>query len=181
MWGTPITLRKRDAMLLLADLLPAGFRRKIEDGRIQRKWSLRRLRPVWWASIGWLALLTGRLRFTIVQGGMYVIAGPMLREWLQRGYLSRTIDQRHGFLTSEEDTLLSIMTHLVRGRLIDINQVQPGFAELRLPQQITPDQVRELGHTVIHPIKNKEEDHARRQVMRHWAAESATDPSLSLL
>lgn len=152
-WGVTHKLRKRDLLLLLSDLFPFGWRRKKENGLIQRKWSFSRLLPVWWTDIGYKAVLKDRQFTTIITGGVYVIAGPLLQRFKELGYWDRDVTKRYGFITSEEDTMLSLMTRAIGGKVIDANEVRPNFGEMRLKPGTPAQDILDADYMVIHPLK----------------------------
>jgi len=164
-WGMVGPMRKRDRVLLLADLFPAGFRRKTTGTLIQRAWEPRRFRPVWWADIGRRALLNG-FRFRYANGSMYALGGDTLRALAGRGYLQRRVAGRHGFITSEEDLMATLLTFAAGHGLTDLNQISPAWGEPHAGPHTDPQRLLAAGTYLLHPLKaNPAGSELRRRFM----------------
>jgi hypothetical protein len=155
LWSIAHPNRFRDVVLFLADLLPAGFRRKTVGTIIQRDWELSRMRPVWWSDIGWRALFHG-YRFRYSHGAFYAFGGETFREIARRGYLDRLVIGRHGFVTSEEDPMATVLTRAVGDPLIDLNQLVPNWGIAFLGSQARAEEVLSSGTYLVHPIKDND-------------------------
>lgn len=156
LWAVTQTLRNRDLLLLIADLFPFGFRRKRVGSLIHRKWQLSRLLPVWWTDIGFKALRTRQRINEIATGGIYIIAGPLLQRFKQQGYLDRDVSKRYGFVTSEEDTMVTLMTRACGGRVIELNTLKPNMGITRIAPQATAQELVDASYMVVHPLKSNE-------------------------
>lgn len=154
-WSIARPFRKQDALLFLLDLLPMGFRRKKTGTLIDRKWELRRWRPVWWAGIGWRALFRG-LRSRYSHGAFYAIGGETFRDVARRGFFKRLKPDRHGFFTSEEDPMATVFAYSVGDRLIDLNELVPGWGNAYWGPDLPPATVVASGMYVVHPLKDNE-------------------------
>jgi hypothetical protein len=154
MVGPTLMLRKRDLVLFAADLLPAGFRRRVRDSGIDRKWELRRFSPVFWSDIGRQSLLRG-FRGRIAAGVFQVIAWDTVLAWENAGWLARP---RTGTgLMLQDDVLLSMMVVAAGHPLIDFEERLPGFrAELFMGPSNTAEGVRRRGVDLLHPLKDTE-------------------------
>lgn len=166
LWGIIHTLRKRDLLLMLSDMLPVGFRRKFSNGQIQRKWELSRLQPVWWTDLGYRVLLRGQPINKIATGGAYIIAGPLLQRFKELGYLDRDATKRYGFVTSEEDTIVSLLARASGGEIIDIHEVHANFGNMRIPPDTTLEHILTAGYSVIHPLKPNPRANQLRQEIK---------------
>ena len=151
--GQPLVMRQRDFVQVLADVLPAGFRRhRTPDGKIEHKWELQRCRPVWWHTIGWRALIHG-FRGVIVPGSFIVIAGATLAALHNRGWLDRPRTSLG--LVFGDDTMLSIATRAVGHPVIDVRTLLPDWScSLFIGPTTTAEAVRTAGHYFIHPMKD---------------------------
>jgi hypothetical protein len=167
--GVISRMRKRDALLLVADLFPVGFRRRYRDGVIQRKWELSRLRPVWWWGIGWRAVLRG-MRFRYIAGGLCILGGRTLRELGQRGWLRLKHEGRHGF-TFTDDMLLSVATVALGHAISDPARIRPNWAVLDGDHATDWEGKLAAGALVLHPLKdNPRADEVRKMVAEKRAA-----------
>ncbi len=177
MWGIPFTMRGRDRVLLLADLMPFGFRRRRQGAKIDRKWEPRRLRPVWWFRAGVQALANG-FRFRTPGGGFYIVAMPLVQRMVDRGFLARPRYERHGFLTTEEDIMAGMLVRAVGGRVVDLDTVSPRFGDLGISPTPDAKTLRKNGHFVVHPLKATPQGLAcRRELLEAFAPPgSATGP-----
>jgi hypothetical protein len=151
-WGCSFPMRQRDRLLLLADLLPAGLRRRTVDGTIRRGWQLGRWRPVWWAGIGLRAFVNG-FRFRTVPGSFFVWSGATLRKVASQGLLDRHRIGRHGFITSEDDVLTTLLTLAVGDRLHDLHDHHPTWGLVRMPRTQSYEEVVAADPYVVHPLK----------------------------
>lgn len=172
-YGVTHTLRKRDLLLLLSDLLPFGWRRKKANGQIQRKWSFSRLLPVWWTDIGYKAILRSRSFNTIITGGVYIITGPLLQQFEELGYWDRDVTKRYGFITSEEDTVISLMARAVKANVVEVNDLRPNFGEMRLKPGTSAQEIIDADYTVIHPLKRNEYSEKLRVELRELQAKES--------
>lgn len=180
LWAVTQTLRKRDLLLVLADLFPFGFRRKRVGSMIQRKWQLSRLLPVWWTDIGLKALRTRQPINQIATGGIYIIAGPLLQRFKQRGYLDRDVSKRYGFVTSEEDTMVTLMTRVCGGRVIELNTLKPNLGITRIAPKTTAQELVDTGYMVIHPLKaNERGNRLRSEITSILKPEEAQSVSMA--
>jgi hypothetical protein len=154
MIGPTMTLRKRDLVLFAADLFPAGFRRRVRESGIDRKWELRRSSPVFWSDIGRRSLLRG-FRGRIVAGMFQVIAWDTVLAMENAGWLSRP--RRGTGLMLQDDVLLSMMVVAAGHPLFDFEERLPGFrAEMFLGSATTAEEVRRRGVDLLHPLKDAE-------------------------
>jgi hypothetical protein len=145
-------MRRRDQLLFLADLLPVGFRRQSVDGVVHHKWEFRRFGPVWWSDIGRRALLNG-FRFRYTHGALYVIGGETLQSLAAAGYLHRPLAGRHGFMTSEEDPMASVLTAAVGHPIVDLNAPGAPFGEAYAWPDMDPAPLLAAGAFLLHPLK----------------------------
>ena len=168
MWGIPFTMRQRDRVLLMADLLPFGFRRRRKGQVIDRKWEPKRLYPVWWALAGLKALANG-FRFVTPGGGFYAIAMPLVRRMVDHGYLASPRYDRHGFLTAEEDIIAGLLVRAVGGRVVDLGTLSPAFGDLGISRTPDAQVLRKNGHFVVHPLKATPEGlSCRRELLERF-------------
>lgn len=151
-WGCVFPMRHRDRLLLLADLLPAGFRRRTVDGTIRRDWELRRWRPVWWLGIGLRAFRHG-FRFRMVPGSFFVWSGATLRKIAAAGLLDRHRTGRHGFVTSEDDILTTLLTLAVGDPLHDLQDRHPTWGLVRMPRTQKLEELLAADPFLVHPLK----------------------------
>ena len=172
--GQPLVMRRRDFVQVLADVLPAGFRRhRTPDGKIEHKWELQRCRPVWWHTIGWRALRHG-FRGVIVPGSFIVIAGATLTAFRDRGWLDR-LRENLG-LVFGDDTMLSIATRAVGHPVVDVRTLLPDWScSLFIGPTITATAVRSAGHYFIHPMKDAVWANELRQALPLAGAIPAAD------
>lgn len=169
--GVLVRMRRRDALLLVADLLPVGFRRRHRAGVIEKKWELRRVRPVWWWPMGWRAFRHG-FRFRYIAGGMCIMGGDTLRELAARGWLARAQERRHGF-TFADDLLISIAAAALGHPLSDPARVRPNWACLD-GDHVTDWNARlAAGVLVLHPLKDNPRADAVRLAVERRRAEAA--------
>jgi hypothetical protein len=165
MWGSLHTMRKRDRVLFAADFLPLGFRRKAKGYVLTRQWELGRFRPVWWFRFGWRAVTSGRFRFRHPGGGFYILAADLVRKMHARGYLDSIYQGRHGFVSSEEDLIATMLCLAVGGRIRNFEEVRPGFAQLGYRTVSGGQSATNLNHVVIHPIKDTPDGQACRAAL----------------
>jgi hypothetical protein len=165
MWGSLHTMRKRDRVLFAADFLPLGFRRKAEGHVLTRQWELGRFRPVWWFRFGWRAVTSGRFRFRHPGGGFYILTGDLVCNMHRNGYLDNIYQGRHGFVSSEEDLIATLLCLAVGGRIRNFEEVRPGFAQLSYRTKLGGQSAMNLNHVVVHPIKDTPEDRAFRAAL----------------
>ncbi len=174
MWGIPFTMRRRDRVLLLADLVPFGFRRRRKGHLVDRKWEPKRLYPVWWFSAGVRALAAGGFRFTTPGGGFYAIAMPLVRKMVEKGYLDRPNYERHGLITTEEDVMAGLLVRAVGGRVVDLGTISPRFGDLGISRTPDAKTLRANGHFVVHPLKATPEGLAcRRELLEAFNTKAA--------
>jgi hypothetical protein len=151
--GHTLVMRHRDFLLWMADLAPAGMRRKLHaDGRMEHRWEFRRTRPVWWSDIGWTALRRG-FRGRIVTGPLQILAWPTLVAIDQRGWLARP-RRATGFIF-QDDVLLSMMVHAVGHPIMDIRKIIDGWNATCFLTPGTPIQsILASRFDFLHPLKN---------------------------
>jgi hypothetical protein len=159
--GPTLAMRRRDFALYLADLLPAGFRRRLNDGVMEHRWELARTRPVWWSDIGRQAVRNG-FRGRIVSGAFQILSWRSVLEMKQRGWLSRP-RERSG-LVFQDDVVSATFVRALGHPLLDIREVLPTWStELFLRPTATAAEVRRRGLDLVHALKNEPWAHALRQ------------------
>lgn len=166
MWGLTFTQRLRDRVLFVADLLPFGFRRKVYDGCIGRRWELRRTRPVWWFRFGWRALANG-YRFSLAGGGFYIISMDLLYRMKQLGYLENATVDGHGFVC-EEDLIANLLVLAVGGSVVDLNSIQTNWGDLAVGKDLNAEILINNRFYVVHPLKSNPSAKLCRQAI--WSA-----------
>jgi hypothetical protein len=151
--GEPMTMRPRDYVLVLADILPVGFRRRrTSDGTIEHAWQFSRWHPVWWQTIGLRALRRG-FRGRIIPASFLAISGRTLSSWHECGWLdpSRT----ESGLIFADDTLLAIMTRALGDPVVDVASLLSDWsADFSVTPATTALDVRRRGHYMVHPLKD---------------------------
>jgi hypothetical protein len=151
--GHTLAMRHRDFLLWIADLAPAGMRRKLHpDGRMEHRWEFRRTRPVWWSDIGWTALSRG-FRGRIVRGFLQILAWRTLIAIDQRGWLARP--RRPSGFIFQDDVLLSMMVQAVGHPILDIRTIIDGWnANCSLAPGIPIQSILASRFDFLHPLKN---------------------------
>lgn len=159
-WGIPSTLRKRDLILFLADLLPIGLRRQQQpQGVISRKWELKRTRPVWWSTQGWKCLLRAKLP-TPFLGGSAIFLNHKAFQLIYNDAWQHYDPRRRGLINSEDDTLITTILHANNADMINLNQTGPSaFADLAWSTGRPTDDLY-----IVHPLKNQD---AHRSIRHH--------------
>jgi hypothetical protein len=154
-WGVTVPTRGRDKLLYLLDLLPAGFRRKQIGNSIGREWSLSRWGPVWWSAAGRRALFRRRnaYRFRFAAGCFYAVGGETVRELAGCGAFDGPAFVRHGFLTSEEDPIVSTLVASVGDPIVDLNALEPAWGHPSVVAETDVNAVVEAGTYMVHPLK----------------------------
>jgi hypothetical protein len=173
-WGCCFPMRYRDRVLLLADILPVGFRRRTIEGTIQRDWELARWRPVWWTSIGLRAFRNG-FRFWIVPGSFFVWSGDTLRKIAAQGLLDCHRAGRHGFVTSEDDLFTTLLTLAAGDPLHDLQDAHPTWGLARMPRTQSFEGVVAADPFVVHPLKADGETAALREMLERRIGLDAAD------
>ena len=151
-WGYGLHMRRRDRILYLADLLPIGFRRAVRSEKITRDWELRRLKPVWWWRWGIKGLFRG-FSFRYVGGSFYIMNRAAIRILEEHGCLTSHTRERLGFVTSEEDVLITTFLRACGARIVDLSGVSPPLFNLRVSSSSDVSAAIETGSYVVHPIK----------------------------
>lgn len=164
MVGPTIEMRLRDFALFLADQLPFGLKRTVNDGVMSHDWALRRTRPVWWHDIGRLSLLNG-FRGRMVPGVLQIIAWRSIVEMANRGWLSRPRSSTG--LIFQDDLVLTAMVKALGHAVLDISDVVDNFkCELFLAENATAADVIERGLDLVHPLKDNDWAHSLREVLQ---------------
>jgi hypothetical protein len=162
--GNTLAMRHRDFLLWIADLTPAGLRRKLQaDGRMEHRWELGRTRPVWWSDIGWRALRQG-FRGRIVTGPLQILASPTLIAIEQSGWLARPRSAT-GFIF-QDDVLLSMMVHALGHPILDIRKIIDGWNATCFLAPGTPiKSILASRFDFLHPLKNNSWAHQVRAAL----------------
>jgi len=162
--GQTLQMRRKDAVQILLDELPAGFRRARDpNGDIMHQWQLSRGRPVWWHDIGVRALAHG-FRGTIVPGCFVIIAAETLLAISSAGWLDRP-RQSLG-LVFGEDVMISILTKALGHPITDARTLIPDWScELGLRPDTSAQIVEQRRYYFIHPLKDVEWANALRQAL----------------
>jgi len=156
----------RNRVLLLADLLPMGFRRRLgKDGTLERNWELARMGSVWWADIGYKAMFQG-FRFRYFGGPCYILGGQTVLKLAQAGFLNRVQEDRHGFLTSEEDVLMTLAVTAVGTAITDLREIHPRWAEFQISPRTTLGKLAADQPFLVHPLKASPAGDALRERVR---------------
>lgn len=152
--GVPATLRGRDFFLLLCDLLPVGFRRRMRAGFVEHKWELSRWLPVFWGDIGRKALLKSPNRL-FMGGAFQIIAFRSILAMKRKGWLDRTVLGRIGLIFGE-DIMTTMMIKALGHPLIDAAKLLPDWsADLGLyPKKYSTAEIIARNHYLLHPLKN---------------------------
>ena len=169
-YGELYGMRKRDALLYCADLLPFGFRRRQVDGVIQHQWELSRVSPVWWTDIGWKAIANG-FHFTFIPGCFWFMGGKTLKSLHEAGYLARN-QSSYGFVFND-DLILTTSVYAIKHPVKDLNLISPHWRKAMAMSEGTPlSIIEQLMPYVIHPLKNNPDAWERRQQLKvlreHW-------------
>ena len=155
LYGVLKKMRTKDRFGYLLDLLPIGFKRNTNNGKIDSKFSFSRRAPVWWWREGFKALWRG-FRFKYVEGSCYVMGGAFPKELMRLGFLDNFRRERHGLITSEEDV---IVTTLCRAAGLPLYQTNKFDARWELVNILGPRvlnmSIQELPF-VIHALKANE-------------------------
>jgi hypothetical protein len=154
------TLRRRDALLYLADQLPLGFRRAMAGPVIQHRWELKRWRPVWWADLGRAALVNG-FRFKYAPGCFWYLGGKTLRALAEGGYLARPQDVQG--LVFNDDVLLTTAVHVLGHPVIDTARSQGWGDTMGMSEKAPLDLILRERPYVVHPLKNNADAWQRRK------------------
>lgn len=161
--GQVLPLRRRDAVLMLADMLPLGLRRRIADGVIEHRWGPR-FRPTAVTAAGPAALRRG-YRFTFFAGGMLVLNRPLLDAMARRNLLDWS-PHRLGLLF-HDDVVFSVIAAACGAKAIDLAD----HGTLRLMKGASLDRHVEPGWCFVHPVKQGPEgDRLRAEVRAKLAA-----------
>jgi hypothetical protein len=163
LYGERYRMRRRDALLLLADYLPVGFSRKQVGPVIFRDWRLRRVRPVWWSDFGRAALARG-FRFGYIAGGFCVIGGGTLQKISRAGWLSR--DQTPVGFTFTDDVLLTMAAHAVGDPVVDLRAVSGHWGFLSTTEDTPLEDIVPHRPYVVHHLKNRPLAWERRRALR---------------
>lgn len=152
LYGCLFDLRKRDSMLVLADLFPVGFSRRAMNGVLNRQWSLRRWRRTWWDDLGMRALRNG-YRFRSIGGAFWMLGFDALKRMERTGVLARD-DSRLG-LHVADDSLLTILCHGLDIPVVDFGRLSPAWqGVLSFGPDVPWDVVQQVRPYVVHPLKN---------------------------
>ncbi len=163
LFGESWRMRRRDAALLLADLLPFGFKRKSVGDIIYHDWQLRRLYSVWWSDFGRRALLRG-FRFGVIVGGFFFLGGKTLDKLASAGWLTR--DQRkHGF-TFCDDTLMTIAAYAVGDPVIDLRMTSSQWGFLAITEESPLESIVPYRPYVVHCLKDRPKAWEHRRKLR---------------
>jgi hypothetical protein len=151
-WGPRQKMRLKDRIPLLLDLLPAGFRRRRRGTIIEHAYELRRFRPVWWNRMGWNALRRG-FKFQFVPGAMMIISMRTVQKALEREYLENRFNRGHGFITSEEDIMVSLLITACGAPVNDLRIMVPDYGDVSVSDTADPNQLLSRGLYFVHPVK----------------------------
>jgi hypothetical protein len=164
LFGERYEMRARDALLLVADLVPFGFARKRVDGVIFRDWSLRRYFPVWWQDFGRRALLNG-FRFGFIAGGFWILGGQTLRKLGETGWFAR--DQaKHGFVFTD-DVMLTMATYAIGDPVVDLAKRSPHFGRfLSITEETPMANVLPARPYIIHHLKDRPKGWEARMLVK---------------
>jgi hypothetical protein len=150
--GVMTKFRWRDLILLMADLMPFGFRRRQNQGFVEHKWEAR-LHPVWYWDLGVRAIAYGfRRRF--LGGPFQILAAATLRELHTRGWLRRKPLARLGLIFGE-DVMTNIMVKALHHPLHDLADLVPDWAcDMAVhPHKHDPLLKQANKYYLIHPLK----------------------------
>ncbi|MEM9881628.1 MAG: hypothetical protein AAF800_01770 [Planctomycetota bacterium] len=161
--GQSLPLRKRDALLMLADTLPLGFRRRVVAGVLEHGWGPR-FRPTVVTGQGLRALRHG-YRFRFFGGGLLVLNRPLL-DAMARRHLLDWSPRRLGLLF-HDDVVVTILAAACRAKAIHL----PDDGTLRLRKGATLADDVDPQWCFVHPVKNGPEgDRLRDEVRARFAA-----------
>ena len=166
-------------LILLADLLPFGLRRRKDDGVMQRSVEFRRARPVWWGRWGWRAIRCG-FRFQFCGGGFYAIHGHTLERIASHGWLKDAMCGEDGLVGSEEDVMVAILAKAAGEDVHEFQMDGLPRGTLKLGAEQTGQSIVDNGYCIVHPLKGKEHDVERRTYLRSACGfDTATAPVLA--
>jgi hypothetical protein len=152
-FGPVHTMRHRDHVQALADMLPVGFRRRNRAGIIDHKWEFMGPRKVWWADIGREAWRRG-WRGEFIPGGFYVLTWDTLSELARCGYLDR--DDRSMGLVFGDDVVMSIMVKAMGHPIVSFEDLVPRWScDMFVREGMTAAEIRAKSHAFVHPLKEK--------------------------
>ncbi len=167
LYGCSTALRKRDALLFLADMIPVGFRRRTVEGVSGRKWSLSRSYSCWWTDLGVKSLLKG-YSFEFIGGSFWLLGGDVLRRFESTRILSR--DESKFGLTLGDDMLLTIMTLGVGLPVVDLGSGNPSWqGTLGMGVNVSVETINRCRPYVVHPLKNNSAGWTRRSELKELA------------
>jgi hypothetical protein len=174
LFGERYTMRARDSLLLVADLVPAGFARKRVQGVMHREWRLRRLFPVWWSDFGRRALING-FRFGFIAGGFWILGGRSLRKLAETNWLGRD-QSKHGFVFTD-DVLLTLAMYALGEPVVDLATVSPHWGRFLSITEETPlDAIVPHRPYIVHHLKDRPKGWERRRALKAafgWTGEQA--------
>jgi glycosyltransferase involved in cell wall biosynthesis len=161
LYGCLFDLRRRDAVLVLADLFPVGFARQSVDGVMSRPWKLRRLGRTWWDDLGFSAIKNG-YRFRSAGGSFWLLGFNALCS-MGRSDLLKRDDSRFGLHVSD-DSLLTIVCHGLGIKVVDLGENSPSWrGVLGFGADAPWDLVETSRPFVVHPLKNSKPGWQRRK------------------
>lgn len=164
-YGVQRRMRGRDAVALLLDLLPIGFKRKRSNGVVERSYGFTRVRPVWWWRVGLLALANG-FRFKFPDGCCYVLGGELPRALFEAGSLDLYRADRYGLITSEEDVILAMICHANGLKVHDLVEQDHTWAQMNWIREGILDAPADSIPFVVHPLKATPDGLALRAQIR---------------
>jgi len=178
LYGERYPLRRRDAALLLADLLPFGFARKRVGPAIVHKWKVRRPYFVWWSDVGYRALRNG-FRFDFITGSFWALGGKTLKRLADSGWFARS-DAKNGLLFGD-DVLLTMAVHSIGDPIVDLRDVSHNWGFLGTTEDDPIDPMLMRRPYVVHHLKDRPKAWERRRLLKDalWKGRDAADEGAS--
>jgi hypothetical protein len=161
-------MRLRDSLLLYADHLPVGLKRKSDGARIEHRWELSRGRPVWWSDFGYRSWWNG-YRPTYMAGAFLFLGFETVRRMYELGYLSR--DQSHHGLMFQDDVLITIATYATGHPVVDLRKDCSNWDFLGTTEHSPLEPIVQGKPYVVHHLKNNPDAWARRRELQALASQ----------
>jgi hypothetical protein len=157
-------MRRRDFLLVLADLVPFGFQRRRRGETYDRKWQFAGFRRVWWSGFGWAALHRG-YRGEVTPGSFVLMAWETVQAIARTGAFER--DHAQTGLVFADDLMVAILAKAVGHPIHHVKDLVPSWScEMFLPEGMEVELLRNERHAFVHPVKDSPWGSALRHALK---------------